>query len=96
LSEECHSLSVDQIDVLEIGGNRTRFVLDYVAKCLHILFRDPAAYEQHHDAVAADNSVDSAAHFETVDEAFALLLICAFCRGYSGRAPWIEQAFNPS
>jgi hypothetical protein len=38
LSKEFHSLSVDQIDFLEIDGNRTRFGLDYVAKCVHMLF----------------------------------------------------------
>ena len=32
MSKEFHRLSVDQIDVLQIHGNRTRFVLDYIAK----------------------------------------------------------------
>jgi hypothetical protein len=78
LNEEFHGLSVDQIDVLEIDGNRTRFVLDYVAKYVHILFCNPATYAQRHHVVATDNSIDSAAHFETVDEAFVVLLIYAF------------------
>jgi hypothetical protein len=70
-----------------MDGNRTRFVLDYVAKCIHILFCNSAAYAQHHDVVATDNPVDSAAHFETADEAFAVLPTCAFSRGYYGGPP---------
>jgi hypothetical protein len=75
LSKKFHSLSVDQIDVLEIDGNRTRFGLYYVAKYVHIPFCNPAAYTQHHDVVATEHSVNSAAHFETADEPFALRLI---------------------
>jgi hypothetical protein len=77
LRKEFHGLPVHQNDVPEVDGNRTRFLLDYVAKCVHVLFADPAAYAQHHN-VAVDNSVESPGHFETADEAVALLLICAF------------------
>ena len=77
LSKEFHSLSVDQIDVLKIDRNRTRLGLYFIANCVHILFCNPAANAQHH-VVAADNSVDSAAHVETSDEALAVLIICVF------------------
>jgi hypothetical protein len=78
LSEEFHNLAVDQIDVLEIDGNGASFGFDCVAKCVQIQSCDSAAYGQDHDAVATDDSVDPAAHFEIADEVFALLLICAF------------------
>jgi hypothetical protein len=78
LSKEFHGVSVGQNDALEIDGNRTRFFfVDCVAKRVHVLFCNPAAYAQHHN-VAVDNSVESPGHFETADEAVALLLICAF------------------
>jgi len=93
-SEEFHSLAVDQIDVLEIDSNRTRIILDYVAKCVHILFCNPAAYAQHHDVVAADNPVDSAAHIEIADEAFAFLLIGAFLARLFPTRHTPKQAFS--
>ncbi len=64
LSKEFQSLPVDQIDVLEINYNHTRFGLYYSAKCVHVLFGNPAAYTQPHHVVATGHSVDSAAHFE--------------------------------
>jgi hypothetical protein len=75
LSKKFHSLSVDQIDVLEIDCNRTRFGSYCVALCVQILTCNPAAYAQDHDIVSAGHSVNSAAHFESADEAFALRII---------------------
>ena len=97
LSKEFHSLSVDQIDVLKIDHNRTRFGLYYVAKCVHILFCNPTACAQHHHVVAADNPVDSAAHVETWGEALAILLICAFSdAAITAARRSLVQAFGPS
>jgi hypothetical protein len=78
LSKEFHDLSVDQNYVPEIDSNRTRFFLDYVAKCAHISFCNPAADAQRHKVVAIDYSVDSPGHLETADEALALVLTYAF------------------
>jgi hypothetical protein len=96
LSKKSHGLSVDQNDVLQIDRDRTRFLLDRVAECIQVLFCNPTAYAQCHIVVAADNSVDSACHFEASHEAVALLLICAFPTGRYGGAPCIMQAFSHS
>ena len=77
-SEKFHDISVGQNDVREIDGDRTHFRLDHVAECAQILFCNLAAYVQRHAVVAVNNSVDSPVHFEIADQAFALLLICAF------------------
>src|ERR1051325_10216713 len=52
LSKKFHSVSVDQIDVLEIDCNRSRFGLYNVAKCIHLMSCNPAAYAQHRDVVS--------------------------------------------
>jgi hypothetical protein len=75
LSKKFHRVPVDQNDVLKVDGNCTRFPLDQVAKCIHFLFCDPAAYAKRNNVVAVDNSVDSPGHFEAVDEALAIPLI---------------------
>jgi hypothetical protein len=97
LNKEFHGLSVDQNDVLQIDGNCTRFLLDYVVKYVQILFCNSAADAQHHDVVTADESIDSAAHFDVADEALVFLLIC-FLSGTAGviGSLCIRQAFSHS
>jgi hypothetical protein len=80
LSKEFHDLSIGEYDVFQVEGKRTLFPLDCVAKCVDILFCNPAAYAQNHDVLAIDNSVNSPSHFEIADEVFALLLTCAIRR----------------
>jgi hypothetical protein len=75
LSKEFDSLSIDQNDVLQIDGDCTRFLLYYVVQCVQILLCNSAADAQHHDVVTADDSIDSAAHFDIADEVFVFLLI---------------------
>jgi hypothetical protein len=77
LSKEFHDLSICQNDVLQIEGHRTRFLLHYVSKCIHIPFCNPAADAQLHNVVD-NNAVDSPGQFKTADNAFALLLIVPF------------------
>jgi hypothetical protein len=75
LCKEFHSFSVDQSDVLKIDGNRTRLVLDYVAKCVQIPLCYSAADAQRGDAVTADDPIDSAAHSDIEAEAFVFPVI---------------------
>jgi hypothetical protein len=74
LSKEFHDLSIGQNDVLQIEDHRTRFLLHYVSKCIHIPLCNPAADAQRHNVVD-DNAVDSPSQFKTAEKAFALLLI---------------------
>jgi hypothetical protein len=61
-SQEFHSFSVDQKNVLEIDGEADRFLFQCAPKYVDMFPRNPAAYEQHHAIVIANDSVDSAAH----------------------------------
>jgi hypothetical protein len=77
LSKEFHDLSIGQNDVLQIEGHRTRFLLHYVSKCIHIPFCNPAADAQLHNVVD-NNAVDSPGQFKTAEKAFGRLLIVPF------------------
>ena len=97
LGKEFHCLPVDQNDVFQIDGNCTRFFLYYAAKCVQILLCNSAADAQHHDVVTADDSIDSAAHFEIADEIFVFLLILfPFWRGYVIGSLCMTQASSHS
>jgi hypothetical protein len=61
-SKEFHSFSVDKKNVLEIDDEAVRFLFQYAPKHVHMFSCNPAAYEQHHEVVSANHSVDSAAH----------------------------------
>ncbi len=70
-SKEFHGFSVDKKNVLEIDGEAARFLFQYAPKHVDMFPRNPAAYEQHHAIVIANDSVDSAAHLWN----FGLLLL---------------------
>jgi hypothetical protein len=60
--KEFHSFSVNKKNVLEIDDEAVRFLFQYAPKHVDMFSCNPAAYEQHHEIVSGNNSVDSAAH----------------------------------
>src|SRR5438445_9730326 len=62
-SKEFHGFSVDKKNVFEIDGEAARFLFQYAPKYVDMFSCNPAAYEQHHEAFSANDSIDSAAHF---------------------------------
>ena len=61
-SKEFDGFSVDKKDVFEIDGQAARFLFQYAPKRVDMFSGDATAYEQHHEVVTANYSVDSAAH----------------------------------
>ncbi|HEY1757884.1 MAG TPA: hypothetical protein VGG72_21115 [Bryobacteraceae bacterium] len=74
LSKEFHDVSIDQIHVFQVDGNRARFRAYSAAKRAQILFRHSAANGQDSDPIAVDHSVDPATHFQTEKGVLILLL----------------------
>jgi hypothetical protein len=61
-SKEFHGFPVDKKHIFEIDGEAARFLFQHAPKHIDMFSCDPAAYEQHHAIVIANDSVDSAAH----------------------------------
>ena len=61
--KEFHGFSVDKKNIFEIDGEAARFLFQYAPKHVDMFPCNPAAYEQHHEAFSANDSIDSAAHF---------------------------------
>jgi hypothetical protein len=61
-SKEFHAFSVGKKDVLKIDGEAARFLFQYAPKHVDMFPCNPAAHEQHHEIVIANESVDPAAH----------------------------------
>src|SRR5229473_1871103 len=61
--KEFHGFSVDEKNVSEIDGEAARFLFQYAPKHVDMFSCNPAAYEQHHEILSANNSIDSATHF---------------------------------
>src|SRR6267143_6627187 len=61
-SKEVHGFSVDKKNVFEIDGEAARFLFQYAPKYVDMFSCNPAAYEQHHEVLSANDPVDSAAH----------------------------------
>jgi len=60
--KELHRFSIHEENVLEIDGEAPRFLFQFASKHVHMFPCNPAAYEQHHAIVIANDSVNSAAH----------------------------------
>jgi hypothetical protein len=61
-SKELYGFSVDKKNVFETDGEAARFLFEYASKLVDMFPCNPAAYEQHHAIVIADDSIDSAVH----------------------------------
>jgi hypothetical protein len=62
LNKQLHGFSVDKQNVLEIDGQSIRFLFQCASQRVNMFPANPAAYEQHHFMVLANDSVDPAAH----------------------------------
>src|SRR6266498_3574558 len=60
--KEFHGFSIDKKNVFEIDGEAARFLFQYAPQYVDIFSCNPAAYEQHHEILSGNHSVDSAAH----------------------------------
>ena len=61
--QEFYSFAVDEKDVLEIDSDGATFLSKQILKHAEILRSDAATYPKDHKILAANDAVDSAAHF---------------------------------
>src|SRR5262245_49664077 len=60
--EKVHGTAIDQVDLLEIDGERSAFLIDRGTKDVHVVPCNPAADAQDGETVFNQQSVDSARH----------------------------------